>query len=890
MFNYFKNISLKNSLILLWLLPLTFVSLTLGIYIINQRIIDINDATNDKQLSILRYLTESSGYAMYTNNTQVLTNIADSLKTGNDIVGTILYDKNTNLVVSSKNINANDFSLDNIINNYPPEKKFMLNDQCIMYKTIVTHWVADTEPLHTNEFNSSSSKILGHAFLVISEDYIKDKQNNIMITGVSICIAGLLIAFMFTFYFSRKLSTIFSTVSDSIQKLKNGDYKISLPDNIEGETGELYTGIQNLARQLHNHNAEMSYNITVATTKLQQTLARLEAQKNELILAREKAELANNSKDNFLAKMSHELRTPVNAITGFATLIKRRSSNKEDREQSDIIITSSNILLSIIDELLDYSKIELGEIKLQNMAFNLTQCAKNVFQMNLDNAHAKKLEIELNQSTQSSVIVYGDEYKLFQILNNLVANSIKYTETGTININIKDSNENKYNTEIIVSDTGVGIPEDMLTTIFDPFVQLNKEFNVNSSSAGLGLSIVKKLVDMMNGIIEIKSTEGIGTTITLLFQFKPADTDENVIAINTSSLINQELVLFFDITSNVFNEFDDMCYLHATNFTELEKIVELHAPSIIIVNIENKQATIDWLNELLTRTVFKYHCSFIFIVENNNELPIELLKKQLKFEVIYKPVSKSSIQKATSKLIEEDKNNFTGILSTKINNSKVLIAEDHDFNRLLLINLLNQYNCETYEAKDGQELMYLLPEVRPDLILLDIHMPNISGFDACEKIRKLDDKIKNTPIILMTADIITMNSDDLDKIGADDIIYKPIEANILFSKIDKVLNEADKSIHLSITETNPKHFNSSIERATLFEEFKNLTNKITDSLDKNDLGKTKIYSHKLKGIAGLSKNLIFINEVEKLNGSLSIAQYSESLSQISKIIANESSS
>ena len=401
--------------------------------------------------------------------------------------------------------------------------------------------------------------------------------------------------------------------------------------------------------------------------------------KNELIIAKEEAEKLSGFKDQFLANMSHEIRTPLSGIIGFTKILLRGNITEKQKEQLTTIKVSSDILLVVINDILDLAKIEAGKMILEETELNvrhLTNSILSTFELRLEEKE-QTLHTHFDESIPECVL--GDPVRINQILLNLVGNAIKFTNKGgviNVHVNLLKQDDDTVTIEFIISDNGIGILEDKIANIFDPFIQSNSNTSRIYGGSGLGLNIVKQLIDLMKGAITVKSQIHVGSTFTLNIPLKQT------------------------------------------------KKIELEI---------NREICNDNKSELLAKL------------------------KGLK-------------------------------------DIKVLIVDDMVINQLLVKTIIEDIGFETEIAKNGKIAINLLEKNNYDLILMDLQMPEMNGWEATKHIRnKMKLPKSATPIIALTADITEKNIIKCQEIGMDAYVCKPINETDLLQKVTQLIIKKRKS-------------------------------------------------------------------------------------------------
>jgi len=489
---------------------------------------------------------------------------------------------------------------------------------------------------------------------------------------------------------------------------------------------------------------------------------------------------ANQAKDLFLANMSHEIRTPLNGIVGFTQLLKDSELNDEQREFITVIEHSSENLLTIVNDILDLSKIKADKIELEHIAFDPVEQFESSVESYAARAAEKGIELGVYIDPSIPEKVMGDPTKISQVIVNLVSNAIKFTPSkGAVDVIIeKVAENNDYVTmKFAVSDTGIGISESQKSKIFEAFSQADVSTSRKFGGTGLGLAISGKLVSFMGGELDIESQEGEGSTFffTLtLEKDKEASSREiiNMLGFKVGLLadgdqvyesVKHNLEAYVTYTGAKFelynseqlktDELPDILFIdHAFHQRsgELDRYLDLDCKIVLMTTAEKKKGIEDLLDRI-DRILYK---------------PLNLSKTLKALEVAYDEKVRVSAKKQPS----ESKNII-------FENLHVLVAEDNSINQKLIKNVLNGFGIEVTLAGNGEEAVNLRMQNEYDMIFMDIQMPVLGGIEATHKIIEYEEKNRkhHVPIVALTANALSGDREKYMDEGMDNYLSKPID-------------------------------------------------------------------------------------------------------------------
>ena len=488
---------------------------------------------------------------------------------------------------------------------------------------------------------------------------------------------------------------------------------------------------------------------------------------------------ANQTKDLFLASMSHEIRTPLNGILGFTELLKDSDTKEEREEYISVIEKSSANLLSIVNDILDLSKIKAQKIELENIEFDPIDSFEAAVENYAAKASEENIDFNIFLDPHLPTLLIGDPTKISQIIVNLVSNAIKFTsKNGEVNVRIEKLSESTEGVKIkfSVSDTGIGITDEQKKNIFDAFTQADVSTSRQYGGTGLGLSISGKFVEHMGGKLNIRSVKNEGSTFYFTLQMKKAASAtkrkvEDMSAFTVGILdphieeeyfINKDLVAYIAYTGAKIQHYTDESLLALKGSS--------HLPDILFIDHQFRHRGAE-IEQFLA-----FDTKIIMLSTGDQKRNLKRYKSRID-KILYKPINFTKTLKMLS-----DKEEVTETKKKIIfENVHVLVAEDNVINQKLILNVLNRLGIEVSIANNGLEALEQRMENEYDMIFMDVEMPVMGGMESTGKI--LSYERKNTkehiPIVALTANALSGDREKYIGAGMDAYLSKPIELEAL---------------------------------------------------------------------------------------------------------------
>jgi signal transduction histidine kinase/CheY-like chemotaxis protein len=556
------------------------------------------------------------------------------------------------------------------------------------------------------------------------------------------------------------------------------------------------------------HIVDMMTDVTELKTK---ELA-LELREEQLRKSRNEAQASNRAKSEFLANMSHEIRTPMNGVIGMTELLLDSDLTSEQRMYASTVSKSGLALLTIINDILDFSKIEAGKLELDPDGFNLRAAMDDVAALLATRAHAKGIELVINYSPDLPDHYIGDVGRLRQIMTNLTGNAIKFTEHGHVLVSIDGRVSNGIaHLHVSVKDTGIGIPEHKQSAVFREFEQVDGASNRKYEGTGLGLAITRKLLALMGSEIHLSSKESVGSefffTVGLPVdesgEVKKPTVNVDMDFSGRKILIVDDLPINREILSRQVTRWG-MSVVTANSGAQAVKVALAEFGSGAPVDVAIFDFQMPGMDGHELCRSFKEH-------EELESIPMLLLSsvdqstqkdriRELGFAgCMLKPtraeVLRQSVAMALSDESESDREGASTsefdrqILTDAASVKRVLIVEDNEINQLVISGMLDDSKLEIEFANNGIEGAKAYGEFEPDMVFMDVSMPQMNGYDSTAKIRKYEKtmQMQRCPIIALTANAMQGDREKCLEAGMDDFMSKPVIMDELHAIVRKWL-------------------------------------------------------------------------------------------------------
>ncbi|WP_024871518.1 two-component sensor histidine kinase BarA [Tolumonas lignilytica] len=759
------------------IIPTLLIGTLLAGYFIFHRHQQIENFMIEQGTSVIEPLAIASEYGLTRSSREDLRRlISTSHRRNSPLIKSIaIFTKDNNLFVTS-NFHRDFMQMRLPDGHSIPELTSVQHvDDYIILRTPI---FAENSLSETSLQTSSTPEIIGYMAIQLNIDRSVIAQYRDTATAIFIVLLGLIMSLFFGLNLVHVVIEPINRMVRAVYHIREGRLDTRVRGKMDGELDMLKNGINAMAKAISEYHNEMQQSIDQATSDLRETLEQIEIQNVELDMAKKRAQEAARIKSEFLANMSHELRTPLNGVIGFTRQLFKTQLSLHQHDYLNTIEHSAKNLLSIINDILDFSKLEAGKLTLENIPFNIREMVNDTVTLLAPSAHDKKLELSLLVNQPLPDLVAGDPLRLQQIVTNIVGNAIKFTEQGMVNLQVSTlrlAEPHKVLLQFRIRDTGIGMDNEQLMRLFQPFIQGDSSISRRYGGTGLGLVISQKLIEQMNGAMQVHSEPNQGSEFTISIPLELVSEEQNIPA-EQMTLAGKKVLLS---EKALWSREACLSLLHEWQMEVVQTIDEQPQDDgeyyAMVVGFPPDTA-IEQIQSTVTRCLQQYRLEKLIVLINSSDPTLhEHLMQNNKIYSLSKPVIHSKLLQS---LLQPLPPAQTLTVPVEVQKARlplrILAVDDNPANLKLIMALLNDLVEEVHSCQDGHQAVSLAEKDRFDIIFMDVQMPLMDGIQASQIIHR-NPLNKRTPIIAVTAHASPGERERLMSSGMDEYLSKPID-------------------------------------------------------------------------------------------------------------------